>query len=264
MGGIPILATNDAPDVDTLDGFDAETIELLVKQTYLAELDESFSHHNWTIDDVIIQKHYGTYNGCVVVMMRAKNMVFVAIPAGEVAAGISFGYPEPNYIHVWKDGKLYSLQEAFELGFLSVDDIKQIADIHNSKNSNISENNEYEPRPKSPENLSDEQIKKIKEDFVIYWNKAEHSTTATFDKVRIDGYYGTYDGAIALFIDDGNVGYMGVVLHQTIAGYEFMFGSNWTMSIYKNGDFMELSSAYENGWITKQDLRDILYHFNGI
>ena len=140
MGGIPILATNNAPenpdgtpgDVGYIpDGLDAETA-LLIKQAVV-------NYHNErgaviTVDSVVIRKYYGTYNGCVAAMIDGV-MMYITIPTVDIVGGIGLTYPTAQKIEAYKDGKLYSLQEAFELGFLSVDDIKQIAEIQNSRHT---------------------------------------------------------------------------------------------------------------------------------
>ena len=79
----------------------------------------------------------------------------------------------------------------------------------------------------------------------------------TTDNVRIEYYLGEYSGCDVLYITDDNSMYATVIMKETIAGYTFTYGSSQVPCVYKNGDFTVLKAAYENGWITKDDVRDL-------
>ena len=75
-------------------------------------------------DDYIIE-YYGTYNDATVVKITEKK----AISPGdgmysETVAG--FEFPDGKRLRVWYIDKLYKLQEAYESGILTVDDIESI------------------------------------------------------------------------------------------------------------------------------------------
>ncbi|MCL2540139.1 MAG: hypothetical protein FWE53_01740 [Firmicutes bacterium] len=107
--------------------------ETQIRRTYYCE------HLTWGIfkgiwlKDAYIQKNYGTYNDCIVVMMNAKGIVYIAATGEEDVAGIVFGYAyAPQTILVFKNRKLYSLTTAYNNGCLTFENLQEIHDIHNN------------------------------------------------------------------------------------------------------------------------------------
>ena len=128
-----LICSCDVPGKTKDTGLSAD-IEKQIRQAFLDELhSKGGSWLNYTINDVWIEKYYGTYNGCVVVMMTGEGIVYSQVTGGENIDGIIIGYPNSNRIKAWKDGKFYSLQEAFDKGFLNKEDIEIIANIQKPK-----------------------------------------------------------------------------------------------------------------------------------
>jgi hypothetical protein len=48
-----------------------------------------------------------------------------------------------------------------------------------------------------------------------------------------------------------------MITEVTIAGYEFVFGSTQPLHIYKNSEFLAIEDAYEEGWLSKDDVGKI-------
>jgi hypothetical protein len=82
-----------------------------------------------SVENFLIQRYYGTFNGSVAVMF---NGVFNAIIHTETVGGIQVGFGTPDTIYVWKDGDLLWWKSAYEQGWLTLEDVQSIADIHNS------------------------------------------------------------------------------------------------------------------------------------
>lgn len=109
---------------------------------------------------------------------------------------------------------------------------------------------------KKPEPLDVNTEAKIKEDYAAHLTKSKIPTTA--DQVRIDHYYGTYQGdAVALFVSATTIAYAAVMVEETIAGYDFRFGSSKKLYIYHESEFTPLKEAYETGLVSKEDVKDI-------
>ena len=87
------------------------------------------SYDSETDGEVSIESCYGIYNGCVPVMF--SQIAFTVITDVQVE-GINFHYRSSNTIKVWKDGTFYSIQEAYDQGFLTKEQIQTIADMHNN------------------------------------------------------------------------------------------------------------------------------------
>jgi len=85
---------------------------------------------DWEVPFPIV-RYYGDYHGAVPLMHTG----FICQDAGwvDVVANVAFRYGNSACIVVWKEGKIYSMQEAYELAFLSVDEIEEIAYIHHMK-----------------------------------------------------------------------------------------------------------------------------------
>ena len=274
MGGsMPILATSDAPenpdntsgDVadtpgninDMTDGLDAET-ERQIKQTlvdYLNGLDVSYVATK-TVDCVVIQGYYGTYNGCVAAMIGDRDRVYTFATNVDIVAGIGFAYMTSHHIEAWKDGKLYSLREAFELGFLSGDDIADIQQkyiVSYSYSLNLT--------------LSAEQENRIKDDWVNgYLGDTEPQHTVDAVEIKYYGTYnhfGAYDSLVALYISDNFHSYPALSNDKglDIDGIVFYGNDAFGIRIWNDGRFIELRQAYEQGLLSRLDLVHIEYYY---
>jgi hypothetical protein len=62
----------------------------------------------------------------------------MALPAfqvecGEEVAGYEFHYDDMNFIKVWKNGRFYTLTEAYEQDILTTEDISVLSEIQNQR-----------------------------------------------------------------------------------------------------------------------------------
>lgn len=75
----------------------------------------------------------------------------------------------------------------------------------------------------------------------------------TADDVSVRSYYGNYNGCHAVMMD----GYWEVAMGEytvVCAGYAFHYGVVEEILIYKDGAFYTMPQAYENGYITAEDV----------
>ncbi len=77
-----------------------------------------------------VRKYYGTYGDCVPCYFYCSVLCYIQVHCSYVTDGREFNYGDGNVIRVWRDGEFYSVQEAFDLGFLSAEDVKTISEIH--------------------------------------------------------------------------------------------------------------------------------------
>ena len=103
--------------------------ELQIKQDYWNE-NYKDNTNEITVSDIKIWKHYGTYSGSVVLMI--KENATQALWQDDID-GVLFKYNDGNQIIVWKDSQFYGLREAYESAFLSKNDLKNIAKIQNGR-----------------------------------------------------------------------------------------------------------------------------------
>ena len=91
-------------------------------------------------------------------------------------------------------GKLYTLEEAYDLNLITKDDLKSIAYYFNKV-----ESSDFVPKPKNPESISKRNERLIKK---TYLRDVLKEPRLSIKKVHIYEYYGTYNGCIALGITD--------------------------------------------------------------
>ena len=119
------------------EGYITETDESgYPNETLLARIENDYGKHLYgesydpqTDGKVSVKSCYGIYNDCVPVMF--SQIAFTVITDVQVE-GINFHYRSSNTIKVWKDGTFYSIQEAYDQGFLTKEQIQTIADMHNN------------------------------------------------------------------------------------------------------------------------------------
>ena len=94
-------------------------------------------------------------------------------------------------------GNFYSLEEAYENGWLTRDDILRIAYYYNQGTEGNEElmGENYAPEPMVPEMLDEERVNQIKR---TYLNEVIAMPEGTFEHVIIRAYYGTYGGNIVI------------------------------------------------------------------
>lgn len=95
-------------------------------------------------------------------------------------------------------GKFYSLQEAYDEGIITYDDLLSIAYYQNGGtvgNEKVMGAN-YVPQPKTPEELAILTRYKIK--------ATAANSIADYKRITVDVYYGTYGGAVAVMWSDSS------------------------------------------------------------
>lgn len=80
-----------------------------------------------------IEYCYGIYNGCVAVMFSLPG---TGLLRDVEIAGSVFRYRSSISIDVWNNGEFISVEDAYNRGLLTQEDIAQIADVHNNKRYN--------------------------------------------------------------------------------------------------------------------------------
>jgi len=82
------------------------------------------------IEDVVIDVYYGNYNNSIPVMIKLKSGGATGDIRGDIVADISFCYNSGQSIVVWNQGLFHGLQDAYDFGLLSQEDLSDIAEYH--------------------------------------------------------------------------------------------------------------------------------------
>ena len=110
-------------------------------------------------------------------------------------------------------GTIHSLASAYELGFLSKDDLKKIAYYYNVEN-----------KATYPVALSESVGAAIESSYAEYWNADEkHSDKATAEDFSVTGFWGYYNDCCAVHIESMLWAYPAVPVDEwrEIGGVQF-------------------------------------------
>lgn len=122
--------------------------------------------------------------------------------------------PEQRYAKL--AGSFYSLDEAYENGWLTQDDLKNIAYYFHARNGETEYIDEaFAPDPKTPESLDKKTQYKIKR---TYLNEIIDMSDGSFDRVDIYDYFGTYNDNIVVYISDTYHAYDYVIEEEHVIG----------------------------------------------
>lgn len=124
-----------------------------------------------------------------------------------------------------QEGEFYTLKQGYDKGLITMEELQTIAYYH----SNGYDCSNITPIPKDPEILDEETLLKLKNDGLILLldqkdkDGKQKYPCATINDISVIGYYGTYNGVIAVKIKDDFIGFAGVVQSTVIAGVEFTY-----------------------------------------
>lgn len=117
------------------------------------------------------------------------------------------------------DGEFYTLQEAYDNGWLSKTDLYNIA-YHLMGTKPVG----FTPKEKEPLPIEDERL--LKSDYASRF--VEDGITA--DDVSIHGYYGQYNGLVAVIVEEVH---MDVITNEIVGGVKFTYPNSNKISVWK-------------------------------
>ena len=129
-------------------------------------------------------------------------------------------------------GEFYILQQAYDAGWLTQEDLKSIAYYHNGGINGNEEimGEDYQPQPKTPEVLDKLTGRSIKQSYIDNFLTDKN---AKISGINIEDYYGSYDNYITLMISDIYSGTTGDISWQTIDGVKFYYNSGNQVKIWR-------------------------------
>lgn len=163
-----------------------------------------------------------------------------------------------------KEGEIYTLLGAYDIGLLSKDDLSSIAKKLNEDDC-------------SPQKLNlivkNKILKTLRYDFITEMEKFGFEDYEVPD-YEIAAYYGEYDGFYAVSIHIKGEKYEETPIVETIDGVQFEFAKGYEISVFvknedikdyepkEKGDFYTLTDAYEKGLLGIEDIKNIAYYQN--
>lgn len=134
-------------------------------------------------------------------------------------------------------GTFYTLEEAYEAGFLTRDDLMSIAYYHNGgrQNNESVMAEDYAPKPKVPKELSEEISLKIRNTAAYDFRNDEsvNAPKAVADDFKIIEYCGTYNHCVAIMMTDNYTGYTGALHTDIISEISFCYNGGNEIKIWK-------------------------------
>ncbi len=129
-------------------------------------------------------------------------------------------------------GEFYILQQAYDAGWLTQEDLKSIAYYHNGGINGNEEimGEDYQPQPKTPEVLDKFTERSIKQSYIDNFLTDKN---AKISGINIEDYYGGYDNYITIMISDTYSGTTGDINWQTIDGVKFYYNSGNQIKIWR-------------------------------
>ncbi|NLB60883.1 MAG: hypothetical protein GX802_00390 [Clostridiales bacterium] len=98
-----------------------------IKEAYVVFHNEQYPDYIIDVDTVFIQHYFGTYNGAAVMLIEPNRSVGLLVGSVEVAGYIIETNSSDAPVFVYKDGKFTEIEEAYESGMLTEEDICDIA-----------------------------------------------------------------------------------------------------------------------------------------
>ena len=132
------------------------------------------------------------------------------------------------------EGKFYTVTEAYENGYLTREQVMSIAYYHNGGNYKNEEimGEDYKPLSITPKTLSVQAENSIKQTHLNEYY--EGKDYAELSGIRIDSYYGTYNGCFVVMISDDYSGTAGIVWIEEVAGINIYYISGNRIEIWRN------------------------------
>jgi hypothetical protein len=145
--------------------------------------------------------------------LMQKKLIVIAVVATMLFGifGIAGCMPEED--EIVPKGTFYSLQEAYDDGLLTVENLQSIADYHNNGIS-------------YPEELDDFVSESVKMAWAesLRTNETYPRPEANAEEIVITKYYGTYNNCIVIILDYGTHAEISIPVTDTVGGVSFNYG----------------------------------------
>ena len=230
--------------------------ELYIRTLYF-EISDRYSN----LENVHIYKYAGNYNGAEVVNISRGG---VDIPRSDYVADYKFYCSHAaDFYEVLYDNKIYRLNEAYELGILTYENIKEIyrvnALVRAYQNTYLMDEYRYK------EVLTVYGEERLKQRFYNSYYKDLTTYEDLYIKRFIDGFWENDIYYYACILDYNGSNYKKENYTETIYGYTFEYDDNNTMKlINSNNEVYSLKEAYNLNIISDKRIEYLNWSFNKV
>ena len=128
---ISIFEPKPIPEPVPIEDFNNTELGKRIRQDYLNLIIANGAHVVSSISSVWIEVYYGTYNGSIPVMLGVTGSGYQGIAGTTDIDDVPFCYNSSQTIIIYNSGRFYELNDAYEHGLLTQDDLRDISDLHN-------------------------------------------------------------------------------------------------------------------------------------
>ena len=224
-----ICACGSGDDVGLSDKERSEIVSAYAKKYKTDEQDVSFTC-------------YGKFNKAYVLIFDEKA------EDGETEVTVEtvrFYFKDSRQFKVYYSGKFYDINTAYSDGMITYDNLISVQKKHAEQFAEVYNNHIVI--------LTDKEHSTIASAIAKKWNWIKKS------EVRL-ACYGKFNGAY-VFINSGGTSYLDVLSSLTVDGVQFYFPTANQFKVYKDGEIYDLQEAFDNGFVTHDDLRVLQAHW---
>jgi hypothetical protein len=254
---VRIFEPNPTPEPVPIRDFNDTELGKQIRRDYLSYQLKQGYEGSHTINDILIDAYYGTYNDCVLVWIDDGTGPMAGHET--IVSGILFRYRNMWEIIAWKAGQFYELQEASDLGLFTRENLLDVAISHNHKQDYLDGNHV---------GLSVETENYLNDLYLMRYRLNLELPDITKDNISTVAYYGTYNGCIAVIVDVDGVDYTEGERLVVIAGVPFYYKNENSIMVWVRGGpsyaLGELQEAYDRGLLKQEDLKKIADQHNRV
>lgn len=227
--------------------------ETAIKQTFLLQYVSAESIY--TEKDLSVQ-YVGRFNGFDAVYVNGV-LDYTQAEDSETVGGVTFRYSSGQHLLLYShtDGRLYTLQQAFENKLLDKAGLRAVLEAHRAAEPWM-----YKEEPEGDEEQETVSVVPTEvtdEDILRAFAEKNPSLTEgyTLDDLSVIRI-GVYDGCVAVWVN-GPFDYNDAITTQRVDGLAFVYGSSHTIDLYRDGTLYKLPEAWEAGLLTRAALEDL-------
>lgn len=240
LAGCFFTAEVDEPD-KTMNG---------VKRAFLEQYVQDASY---TAGDLLVE-YVGKYDGFDAVYVHGA-LDYTQAYSQETVGGVTFRYPTGQHLLIYShwNGKLYTLQEAWEKQVLDSTGLQKVYLAHRAAEPLMYEDEDDEDD--EPEGSGPEATKEVTDADILAAFLARYQPECALEALSLLRV-GVYDGCHAVFVK-GPFSYADVVTKETVGGLEFVYPTSETVRLYCDGVILTLPEAWDAGFLSRTALKEL-------
>ncbi len=225
-----------------------------IKKAFVANY--RFTSYKVSYESVRITGYCGKYNGALVAVIHCDDLDYKKRVGNRLTlGGKNLVVKDDEDIYLFKQDSLSGIEWAYKRGALLEDDLAKIQKKLYERNPELY--NAFHIESFDISSLTLEEIDAIKKAFVKNHYRSE-VLKVSYESVRIMGFYGRYNGALAVVIHCTELDYADCGSNSfTVNGVELLMAGGGVIYVFKQDVLYGIKSAYEENILLSADLTEI-------